>query len=140
MTPANRVTHEFVELLPDTLIQGVVYVSVEHCTVVHLCCSGCGERVVNGLSPAGWQLIYDGETISLHPSIGNGTLACNSHYWIRRNKVLWAEPLTAAQTRRAQRADRASAVAHHSEEATTATPIRRMIGRLRMFRRSGKRD
>ena len=31
-----------------------------------------------------------GETISLDPSIGNWNFRCQSHYWIRRNRAIWA--------------------------------------------------
>ena len=41
------------------------------------------------LSPTDWKLIFDGESISLDPSIGNRSFARKSHYWIRRNKVRW---------------------------------------------------
>ena len=115
MKRVNDVTFEFVDLLPGELVEGVVYVSLEHRTVVHKCCSGCGERVVLNLSPAGWRLTYNGETISLSPSISNGSLDCNSHYWIRENKVVWYSPLTASETRRSQESDRSDAVRHHDK-------------------------
>ena len=35
------------------------------------CCCGCGEEVVTPFSPAQWQMSFDGEAVSLHPSIGN---------------------------------------------------------------------
>src|ERR1700729_2292396 len=100
MKRVDDVKFEFVDLLPSELVEGIVYVSLEHRTVVHKCCSGCGERVVLNLSPAGWKLTFDGETISLSPSIGNGSLECNSHYWIRQNKVEWSSPLSAGETQR----------------------------------------
>jgi hypothetical protein len=50
----------------------------------------CGNKVVTPLSPTDWQLTFDGDTISLHPSIGNWAFECQSHYWIIRNKVKWA--------------------------------------------------
>lgn len=118
MSRVDSVTFEFVELLPPKLIDGVVYISIEHRTVVHNCCSGCGERVVNGLGPAEWKITFDGETISLDPSIGNGALACNSHYWIRNNRVMWAKPLTKEETRRSQLADRGDLVDHYDKPET----------------------
>lgn len=114
MSRIDRVSFEFVDILPEELADGVVYISLEHSTVVHKCCSGCGEPVVIGLSPAQWKLIFDGETVSFSPSIGNGSLPCNSHYWIRENKVIWAKPLTAAQTCYSQRADQQDTVAHYA--------------------------
>lgn len=113
MSRIDRVTFEFVDLLPPNLVDGVVYISIEHRTIVHNCCSGCGERVVNGIGPAEWKVVFDGETISLHPSIGNGALACNSHYWIRNNRVVWARTLTAEQTRKSQLSDRDDIAEHY---------------------------
>ncbi len=82
--------HEFVEFIPDKLEDAIVYVSIPYATVAHKCCCGCGTEVVTPLSPTDWKLIFDGETVSLDPSIGNWSFACKSHYWIRRNKVKWA--------------------------------------------------
>jgi hypothetical protein len=41
-----------------------------------------------------WILIFDGKTISLDPSIGNWSFACQSHYWIKRNKIRWGSPFS----------------------------------------------
>ncbi|MBT2530427.1 hypothetical protein J7E91_35070 [Streptomyces sp. ISL-99] len=86
----SRLTHEFVRYIPERLSPGVLYISTEYATAMHLCCCGCGSKVVTPLSPADWQLTFDGESISLHPSIGNWSYPCQSHYWIRRNAVRWA--------------------------------------------------
>ena len=89
----NRLlVHEFSEFVPDVLEEGTLYVSVQYATVVHKCCCGCGNEVVTPLSPRDWTLMFDGKTISLHPSIGNWSFPCQSHYWIRNNRVQWAEP------------------------------------------------
>ena len=32
-----------------------------------------------------------GISISLEPSVGNWSLPCRSHYWIERNRVIWAK-------------------------------------------------
>jgi|SRR5271154_863253 len=47
-------------------------------------------RIVTPLSPTDWKLIFNGKTISLDPSIGNWGFECQSHYWIRNNRVRWA--------------------------------------------------
>lgn len=90
MKPNTSITHEFVEFMPSTIEEGVVYVSVPFATVIHKCVCGCGNRVVTPLSPTDWKLIFDGDTISLDPSIGNWSFDCQSHYWIRNNHVSWA--------------------------------------------------
>lgn len=82
--------HEFVELIPEVLEDNTLYVSIEFATIVHKCCCGCGQEVVTPLSPGHWQLTFDGETISLYPSIGNWGFKCQSHYWIKGNRVKWA--------------------------------------------------
>jgi Family of unknown function (DUF6527) len=110
-----RITPSFVKYVPDELEDGVVYVSVEYTTAVHSCCCGCGNKVVTPLSPAQWTLAFDGETLSLSPSIGNGALPCNSHYYITRNMVRWAAPLTKEQTAVAFRRDRAAIERLHNQ-------------------------
>lgn len=86
---------QFVELIPEVLEEGVLYVSVRYKTACHRCSCGCGGKVVTPLTPTGWRITYDGRTVSLYPSIGNWKLACQSHYWITNNRVKWAEGWTA---------------------------------------------
>jgi hypothetical protein len=114
---------KFVDFIPDDLEHGVIYVSIPYGAVVHACCCGCGEKVSTPLSPAQWSLTYDGERISLSPSVGSGALPCNSHYVIRRNRVRWAVPLTTAQTAAALQRDRA-VIAEHYEPPPTDTQKR----------------
>lgn len=79
--------HKFVGFVPELIEDGILYVSIEYCTAIHKCVCGCGNEVVTPLSPTDWRLTFDGKTISLHPSIGNWNFDCQSHYWIRNNKV-----------------------------------------------------
>ena len=83
-------SHKFVEFVPDTMDEGVIYVSMVFATAAHRCCCGCGHVVVTPLSPTDWKLTFDGRTISLDPSIGNWGFACQSHYWISNGRVAWA--------------------------------------------------
>ena len=83
--------HKFVEFIPDQLEDGILYVSITYATVLHKCACGCGNEVVTPLSPSDWQLTFNGEAISLFPSIGNWSFPCRSHYWIRKNEVVWVE-------------------------------------------------
>lgn len=82
--------HEFVEFIPGELKDGTIYISIRFGTASHLCVCGCGSKVVTPLRPTDWKLIFDGKTVSLDPSIGNWSFTCQSHYWIRNNKVRWA--------------------------------------------------
>jgi hypothetical protein len=87
----NSFKFEYVEYIPDKIKNGVIYISINYNTAVHLCACGCCREVVTPLSPVDWSLIYNGISISLHPSIGNWSFPCQSHYWIKNNQVKWAE-------------------------------------------------
>jgi Family of unknown function (DUF6527) len=101
----KKLQHKFVDTMPAKLEDGILYVSIRFRIVSHNCCCGCGNEVVVNLSPAGWQLTFDGESISLSPSIGNWTLPCRSHYWIRNNTVQWAESWSKKKSLAAQKLD-----------------------------------
>ena len=90
MAKLCEITHRFVERVPSPLEDGVVYVAIEFGTVIHKCCCGCGDKVVTPLTPVDWTVTYDGQSISLHPSIGRWSAPCRSHYWIRNNHVIWS--------------------------------------------------
>ncbi len=79
--------HKFVELIPDKIEDGILYISMEYCTAIHKCICGCGNEVVTPISPTDWKLTFDGESVSLDPSIGNWNFECQSHYWIINNNV-----------------------------------------------------
>jgi hypothetical protein len=105
----NRLTslkHEFVELFLDCMEDGKIYVSIDFALVGHRCCCGCGNEVITPLSPAEWRLTFDGESISLYPSIGNWSFDCQSHYWIENNGVKWAESWSRAQIEAGRECDR----------------------------------
>lgn len=85
----RTLSHEFSEFIPEQLQEGVLYVSTTYATAAHLCFCGCGQEVVTPLSPTDWKLTFNGETVSLSPSIGNWSFPCRSHYWIEDNCVHW---------------------------------------------------
>jgi hypothetical protein len=85
----TQIEPRFVAHVPRALDPGVLYISMEFATAVHACCCGCGEEVVTPFTPKDWSLTYDGESVSLWPSIGNWNMACRSHYVLRQNKVVW---------------------------------------------------
>lgn len=89
----NRIAPEVVELAPRVLQPGRLYISPKYRAAVHLCCCGCGEKVVTPLSPAEWRIELAQGRATLYPSIGNGSITCRSHYWIRDNRVIWAAQL-----------------------------------------------
>ena len=113
----SNFAHQFVEFIPDTLDEGVLYVSIAYGTVSHRCCCGCGREVVTPLSPTDWKLIFDGETVSLYPSIGNWNFPCRSHYWIRYNRVEWAEDWSDWQVEAGMAKDRGQKDKYYGREA-----------------------
>jgi hypothetical protein len=99
------ITHEFVEFIPKNLAERRLYISIPYATAVHSCFCGCGNEVVTPLSPTDWSLLFDGATVSLDPSVGSWTLSCRSHYWIRRNKAVWAPQWSKQQIQAAKHRD-----------------------------------
>ena len=85
------IRHAFVDAVPDAdlMEDDVLYVSMPYATAIHKCACGCGQQAVTPLSPEEWSLTYNGEAISLKPSIGNWGMTCKSHYWIRNSRVIW---------------------------------------------------
>lgn len=87
--------YKFVEFIPSDLENGILYITVEYKTAVHLCACGCGNKIITPITPTDWKLVYDGRTVTLKPSIGNWNFDCRSHYWIKRNQIIkapsWSE-------------------------------------------------
>ena len=76
--------------MPDVIEDGVLYISLDYGAIIHKCACGCGNEVNTPLSPTSWKMIYDGESITLKPSIGNWSFKCKSHYWITNSKIEWS--------------------------------------------------
>lgn len=89
--------HKFVEYIPSEIEENTLYISIEYNVAKHKCPCGCGDDIVTTLSPARWKLTYDGETVSLYPSIGNWNHGCKSHYFIKNDKIVWAGTITKNQ-------------------------------------------
>jgi hypothetical protein len=95
----------FVEAVPEVLEKGRLYISTRFRTASHLCACGCGSKVVTPIKPRKWRFTYDGETVSLAPSIGRWQLPCRSHYWIRNNKVVWSRKFSPEEIETVMRRD-----------------------------------
>jgi len=89
--------HRFVEDIPDALEPHVLYIALDCGAIVHLCACGCGNESVTPLGRTDWSVIYDGETASLSPSVGNWSFPCQSHYFIKNDMIEWAPKWTAEQ-------------------------------------------
>lgn len=106
----------FVEAIPRDLEPGKLYIAVEYTTATHLCACGCESEVVTPLHPARWALTYDGERVSLWPSVGSWNLPCRSHYVIKHNKVQWAPRWSDERICAGRRRDQAALEAYFDPE------------------------
>jgi Family of unknown function (DUF6527) len=120
VTPTRSLRPEFVDSFPASMSPGVLYISISFCTCGHLCCCGCGQEVITPLSPAQWSFAYDGETVSMAPSIGNWALPCQSHYVIRKGNIEWSRRSSSAEIIENRSRDRRLLVAE-SEQPTQST-------------------
>ncbi|WP_185934908.1 DUF6527 family protein [Mycolicibacterium hodleri] len=116
--PAAEFTHRFVTEVPPYrhLDEATLYICLEYATTVHLCACGCGLEVVNALSPTDWRLTFDGETVSLSPSINNSGLACASHYWIDHGQIFWCEVVPTARVEALRAADKRAKQRFYADE------------------------
>jgi hypothetical protein len=134
MPRQTRLTPEFVELVPPELEDGVLYVSMTYGSVIHKCCCGCGEHVVTPLAPTDWKLTYDGEAVSLYPSIGNWSFRCQSHYWIQDNQVRWAGRMSAPEIEALRARERMARQRFYgSEQPVETTPLPPETARVGSF-------
>lgn len=111
--------HRFVRNAPRELEPGVLYISMEYATAVHSCCCGCRERVVTPFTPTDWRITFDGESVTLNPSVGNWNQDCRSHYVIERNRVIecgrWSEERIDMERRR----DKLAKATYYGRAATS---------------------
>ncbi len=138
----RQITPEFVDEIPRELEPGKLYVCCRYRAVKHLCACGCGVAVNIPLHPTGWTLICDGVSVSLWPSIGNWCERCQSHYWIRNNRIHWAPKWSRRRIRSGRKAHElelnryfattGSPQIHRPEpsDAPDSTPLRSCFTRL----------
>jgi len=112
----TRLQHRFVHYIPEQLEPGVIYISMDYATAAHSCCCGCGEQVITPFTPTDWKLMFDGETVSLWPSIGNWNFPCRSHYIIRHSRVLGAEPWDDKQNQGGRHLDKKRKEKHYEQK------------------------
>ncbi|EJC75733.1 hypothetical protein Rleg10DRAFT_5630 [Rhizobium leguminosarum bv. trifolii WSM2012] len=118
MPKLNQIRTEFVKRIPKALDDGFLYISEEFGTAAHNCCCGCGVKIVTPIKPGKWEMRNDGGIVSLHPSIGNWSSACQSHYVISRNLVRWERTFSEAEIQSNREHDqRVSAAAHAQRQA-----------------------
>jgi hypothetical protein len=143
MMRCQKLSHRFVQFVPEKLEPGVLYVSLEYATSSHACCCGCGEEVVIPFSPVGWRMTFDGESVSIWPSVGSWTLRCRSHYVIDRGNVVKAPPWSESQVAAERLRDKAARERHYgaatvsgaSESQPAPLPSPELPGWWTRFRR-----
>jgi uncharacterized protein DUF6527 len=117
--------HRFVKAFPDQLEDGILYVSVEFSTAAHLCFCGCGSEVYTRFSPRDWSMSFNGETVSLKPSIGNWSFPCKSHYVLSGGRVNWADRWSRERIELGRTSDRERKERYYrGESAPLPTPAR----------------
>ena len=83
---------KFVHYIPEQIEEGVLYISEEYGSAVHLCACGCGHKAGIPIKPfweSGWSYTREGDVVTLAPSLLH-RFECQSHYFIEQNKVRWA--------------------------------------------------
>jgi hypothetical protein len=111
----NIFRYEFVDLIPDMVEEGVLYISIPYATATHKCACGCGEIIVTPIKPTDWEIIWNGETISINPSIGNWSLPCQSHYWIEENKIIWERKWSDYEIKTCRAKDKKAKARHYGK-------------------------
>ncbi len=112
----TRIVPQFVEFIPPSLGEGMLYISRKYDTAAHKCCCGCGTKIVTPLKPTDWTLTETRDGVTLHPSIGNWNHPCQSHYIIRRNQVVWAGKMSQQEINRGRALNQAAKDAYYEKE------------------------
>jgi hypothetical protein len=53
-----------------------------------MCACERGQEVWMKIRPDRHHLTWNGESVSITPSVGNGRLRCRAHYWMHRSQVV----------------------------------------------------
>lgn len=127
----NHLAPQFVERFPDKLEPGELYLAMEFATAAHLCACGCGTKVITPFSPTDWQMSFDGENVSIKPSVGNWTFPCRSHYWVRSGQIEWSgdmsqEAINAGRKRDALAKARLQTIWPVDDEIRYSTPTQQV--------------
>lgn len=130
----RSITPRFTDRIPQTLEDGVLYISEKFSTSAHNCCCGCGHKVVLPLKAGKWSIKKNGDRVSLSPSVGNWSLACQSHYWIVNNEVRWSGKFTDSQIEVNRARDReVSRFAHAERRIRESSFWQRLLDKIKSF-------
>ena len=112
----KKFKHKFVNIIPDDIEEDTLYISTEYKTAIHKCPCGCGYEVATSLSPHDWKLTFDGDSVSLYPSVGSWGLPCQSHYWITNNVIEWAPKWSREQIDQGRKEDKENKKYFHDKK------------------------
>lgn len=112
MTQTVSIKAEYVDLMPSTMKEGIVYISNKYKTAMHLCPCGCGNKVATPLKQGGWEVSVIGGLVSLNPSVSNSSFPCRSHYFISNGSVRWERKLSDSEIESAWSRDHAAREVH----------------------------
>ncbi|MEK4486934.1 DUF6527 family protein [Psychrobacillus sp. FSL H8-0484] len=121
LKPKLQFQHVFTTTIPSKLENNTLYISIPYNTVLHKCACGCGEEVSTPLSPTDWKLTYNGESVTLYPSIGNWSYKCRSHYWIREDRIEWADDWSEKQIIESRKLDEQIKKQHRADAENKIT-------------------
>lgn len=91
MSQIKNLKPVFSDKIPEELAPGILYISMSHRIAKHLCPCGCGKVITIIFDPELWTMKFDGETVTIFPSIGNYNIPCKSHYYISGNQIEWCQ-------------------------------------------------
>ena len=97
LAPRRRLQVFEGDMLPNTLPTfdlALAREEEEDCCIGMHCPCGCGQRleliVLSNVKPRWDYLLNVKGHVTLHPSVWL-TNGCQSHFWVRRGKVIWCE-------------------------------------------------
>ena len=122
---------DWVEDMPDEMERGKLYISVKHRLTEHLCACGCGAEVSLPLGNSEWWIVYDGDTVSFWPSVGNWRLPCKSHYLIRESKTQWCGPWSEKRILAGRKLDRKQLLRDIERKYAKQRRLRRFLNLIR---------
>jgi hypothetical protein len=111
----NTIRPMYVESFPTAQEDGILYISRRFSTACHLCCCGCGTKIITPLRTTEYRLTDTGGRVTLYPSIGNWNHRCRSHYVIRNGQVLQAGSMGQAQIDAGRAHDEAEKRAYYNQ-------------------------
>lgn len=115
-------SYKFVKAFPDRLDEGVLYVSVDFATAAHSCFCGCRSEVYTRFSTTDWSMKFDGDTVSINPSVGNWSFPCQSHYVLAHGRIRWANKWSREQIDMGRAFDRERKGRQFGDAATSTQP------------------